>query len=404
MRYDALDSWRGICAIMVSIYHFAIASHFYSLGLVRNAFLFVDFFFVLSGFVISINYESRLREGFGTARFMLLRFGRVWPLHAFMLGMFVLLEFIILVIPAVQAAADHQAFGDAKHSPQAIITNLLLIHSLPGVHEDVTWNGPSWSISVEFYTYLIFAVGLMIVSKLPKPDLLLVLGIIGIMVMAPIVIYLFGGRSNIFLTTGGGLLRCLYGFAAGVAAAKLFTRYREPILKLFSDRRRATLIESGVLLAVLLFVGFVGISSQNLVAPYLFLVVILTFAPQAGAISSFLCTKPMLYIGALSYSIYMVHYIVQAILYLVHNMILQNGGPNIFDKLRGYEEPASAVPMDQVWAGDLTVILGLAVIIGLSSLTYRFIEQPGRNAARRLSKRWKDGPVSPKPWRRRVGK
>jgi len=62
-RYVALDSLRGISALMVALYHCAIApmSH---LPILKNSYLFVDFFFVLSGFVIATSYGDRLSSGY----------------------------------------------------------------------------------------------------------------------------------------------------------------------------------------------------------------------------------------------------------------------------------------------------------------------------------------------------
>lgn len=406
MRYDALDSWRGICATMVMVYHFAIASHFYNVDLVRNAFLFVDFFFVLSGFVIAINYQERLMSGFGVGRFMALRLGRVWPLHAFILLAFILLEVVLVAWPALQQATClapgetggcHVPFTGEDRSFTAIITNLFLVHSLPGVHENVTWNGPSWSISVEFYTYLIFAVGLWVVSRLPKRNTLLVLGLVAIMIVAPLIIYKFGGRQNIFLTTGGGLIRCVYGFAAGVLASMIFTQWKEPILSLFRNRTVATVIEVGVLAVVIAFASLVGFSSFNLTAPLFFLVVILAFAPQAGAISWVLTRRPLLYLGALSYSIYMTHYIVQAVIYHMWNMTKASGGGELFDRLDGYEVAAALVPTERMWTGDLWVIGGSIVVIGVSALTYEFVEKPGREWMRKRVSRKKQKPATLAP-------
>src|SRR5438128_7978147 len=88
-RFEALDGWRGVCACFVILFHFHGYSPLYSSGLVRNSYLFVDFFFVLSGFVISWNYAHRLDTPAGVMRFLVLRLGRVYPLHVFMLLCFV---------------------------------------------------------------------------------------------------------------------------------------------------------------------------------------------------------------------------------------------------------------------------------------------------------------------------
>ena len=99
-RYVALDSWRGIAACLVALYHFDAVSHVWGLPLLRHAWLFVDLFFVLSGFVIAANYQQRLLAGYGAGRFILLRLGRLYPLHFVMLAVFVALK-LLLLIPAL---------------------------------------------------------------------------------------------------------------------------------------------------------------------------------------------------------------------------------------------------------------------------------------------------------------
>src|SRR5258708_26387972 len=91
-RFEVLDSWRGLSATLVALFHLQAHSHFYELSLLRHSYLFVDFFFVLSGFVITANYRTRLVSGFSFWHFMLLRFGRLYPLHFATFVAFILLE------------------------------------------------------------------------------------------------------------------------------------------------------------------------------------------------------------------------------------------------------------------------------------------------------------------------
>jgi peptidoglycan/LPS O-acetylase OafA/YrhL len=61
-RFIALDSWRGIAACLVALFHLEayshlVYSHLNAAPFLRNSWLFVDFFFVLSGFVIAANYQ-----------------------------------------------------------------------------------------------------------------------------------------------------------------------------------------------------------------------------------------------------------------------------------------------------------------------------------------------------------
>jgi peptidoglycan/LPS O-acetylase OafA/YrhL len=84
-HYLALDSLRAICATLVVFYHFEGVTIIGSVPFVRNAFLFVDFFFVLSGFVIASSYAERVAAGLPIPKFMFLRLGRLYPLHAIVL-------------------------------------------------------------------------------------------------------------------------------------------------------------------------------------------------------------------------------------------------------------------------------------------------------------------------------
>src|SRR4029077_20772932 len=154
MRFRALDSWRGICALLVAAHHLEARGFIYWQPLVRNAWLFVDFFFVLSGFVIAHAYGEKLSDGDDIKAFVLRRFGRLWPLHVTVLLTLVAIELSRLEIAHIHPiAGEHPAFT-ADRSVYAIITNLALVQAL-GLHSFDTWNGPAWSIGVEFYTYLI---------------------------------------------------------------------------------------------------------------------------------------------------------------------------------------------------------------------------------------------------------
>jgi len=131
MRFQALDSWRGVAALMVVIYHAPLLWSFYDAGFVRHSWLFVDFFFVLSGFVIAHAYASKLRDMTDVGHFMLRRFGRVWPLHAAMLLALVLIQCLVLAISLRMGAITESVPPFAgPWSPASIPANLLLMQSL----------------------------------------------------------------------------------------------------------------------------------------------------------------------------------------------------------------------------------------------------------------------------------
>jgi len=340
-RFTVLDSWRGIAACMVALMHVSAFSHIEQFALVRNAYLFVDFFFVLSGFVIASTYQDRIADGFSVWRFMLLRLGRLYPLHI-----------------AVLAAFWAYDFPSAERAGTAL-SHLLLVHSL-GEVQPTLWNVPSWSISTELLVYLVFA--LAVSGTRGRIERLLA----GVLVALPVLLYVINGDMS--ATHRMGLIRCLYGFAAGAAAWHVFRRFQARVPS-------GTAAEAWAVVAVLLFVMIVGRHALSIAAPVVFAVTVLVFARQSGAVSRILARRPFLFLGTLSYSIYMTHYFIAR--RSVEFVALAKGqGIAVVD----------ALGADR-WAGDLALLVYLAVVIAVSAVTYRLIEAPCRDWVRRLAQR-----------------
>ena len=112
--------------------------------IVGNAGAAVDFFFVLSGFVISAAYGSRLAGGFSLARFMTLRLGRVYPLHLLVLALYVAAE--LAKLPLRQAGLDFAAPFTARSDPGDLALTALLMQVFV-VPTPLHWSPASWSIA-----------------------------------------------------------------------------------------------------------------------------------------------------------------------------------------------------------------------------------------------------------------
>src|SRR2546430_1942703 len=124
-RFGVLDSWRGIAACLVALFHLDAYSHLDGVPFLRTSWLFVDFFFVLSGFVIAANYQQRLLDGFGVGRFLLLRLGRLYPLHFTMLALFVGVELLRalhrILVPALSFTNSVVPFTTPEQAPDTTI-------------------------------------------------------------------------------------------------------------------------------------------------------------------------------------------------------------------------------------------------------------------------------------------
>ncbi len=357
---------------MVALFHFDVISHLSLLPLTRHAYLFVDFFFVLSGFVIASNYRSRLAEGFGLGRFLVLRLGRIYPLH---------LVTLLLFIP-IDAAKD----GIGPNLLQAIVTNVLLLQGL-GVNPQNWLNFASWSISAEFAAYVIFAAVVSRIGPTIWPWLLPIIA--GPVMLATI------SPDGMNATYDYGLVRCLYGFALGVLSFDL--RERFPALRARLAPSGETLLEMASFVLVVGYVSIAGSSATLQVAsPLLFMLVVLVFAREAGAVSRLLTVPFMLTVGTLTYSIYMLHPLVRAVVRAILMVVerLTHIELLVSYALSADHEPTKVVSMNgSLWFGDVLQVAMLLLTVLLSVATYRYIEEPGRNWSRRLLDRRKVGSV-----------
>ena len=334
-RFGALDAWRGVAALAVALYRLQADGVFYALPFVRNSYLFVDFFFVLSGFVIAYAYLGKLTDGRSTAVFAIRRFGRVWPLHIAMLLAFVALE-------ASHLLRGEDAFQGAK-APWTILPELALIHGL-GFTGLTDWNSPSWSISTEFWTYLIFAALALSVRRQMALACFVVVtaSMAGLVALSP---------TGMDVTFDYGMLRCLAGFFAGVGTFLIWRAIHEGVAL---KRGMATALECAAILVVIAFVSFAGIGPLSFAAPFVFAPAVLLFAFEAGALSRAMLTRPFQALGEWSYAIYMTAYFIA----LFFNL-------KLVPRLEG-------LPMDLVAAGYL------ATVIVASWLAFRLIETPTR--------------------------
>jgi peptidoglycan/LPS O-acetylase OafA/YrhL len=366
------------------MYHLDAYSHLYSVPLIRNAYLFVDFFFVLSGFVIAANYEKRLMNGFGYGRFALLRFGRLYPLHLFVLACYVGFEMLKLMIARFGVAFETPAFSGHDQSGFAVVTNLLLLQGL-GVNDGLTWNHPSWSISTEFFAYLLFAAALATLRERVWIWLL-----IAVLIGPVLVLYL--SPRNMDATFDFGMIRCVAGFSAGALTYRVFDWLRRRQANFTGTRSAnsnglwAHAWEFATLGGAFLFVWFAATGPWSVVAPYVFSVVVLVFAFEHGSISRILKRPAVVLLGGLSYSIYMVHAFAVARMETLGHIIERVGGVRLFTVVTspdgGELQPFFGTSL---WLGDLSYAAMLVTVIVTSYFTYRFVEEPGRRWFRRLA-------------------
>lgn len=289
----ALTSVRGIAAWFVVFFHIRLALGLPDpvLHLLAKGYLAVDFFFLLSGFVIWMTWGERIRAG-GLASvpgFLQRRIARVWPLHLVMLG------FAVAIALALQLTGR----GSDQFPWHELPLHVLLLQNW-GFTAHLTWNDPAWSISCELAAYLLFPLLALAIDWRRVPSWGV---IVAIAALLGLLHWVFASRGAWALgqeITRLGLIRCVLEFAAGTAIAALWLRWR--------DAWRVPALASFAL--ALAFAAGWGLGlPETFAAPATFAALLLALALTSARKGNPLEIAPLHYLGEISYATYLSHYL-----------------------------------------------------------------------------------------------
>lgn len=354
---------RGLAALLVFVAHTQLAQLFPASDLARvvaRVFQWnneaVDLFFILSGFILYYVYGERKADWPKYAR---ARFSRIYPLYLAATAFF-------LVLAAVQYVANG-AVSD-KLGTVNVLSNLLLVQSWPWPWPALSLNYPAWSISVEAFLYLFVFPALFYGSRwlsggrTPGAPML-VAGLYGLVAGLWVLHREFdwmvehGDYSRGYWNAW---LRGVCGFTAGYLLAVLASRW--------SYRWRLPRAAECLLLAG--FVLLLGLRPPGALAGLLFLTPVLIYAASAesSVTTKVLSVRPLVYLGDLSYSIYVWHAPVLAVLSRLFR---------VRDSATG-ELVASPDPM----YGLLYLGAGLLAVWVVAHVSYHYFELPVKAALR----------------------
>lgn len=358
-----LDSWRGLAALGVVWHHVGADNAFFANALHNGMSYAVDFFFVLSGFVIASSYGERLAGGFSVGRFMFLRAARLWPLHLVVLAGFVLLELAFLGLGSIDFLKGREPFGEGRDLGSLLATTFLLQeYAYPGLFP---WNTASWSISVEIGLYLFAGLAFHLLGRRAVYLSVAVSIAAGFVLMA-------GGNLAF-----SGILRGLAGFGLGLALYPLWLRLRDVEFG-------ASVATAAELVAVVAILSAVAYSRVTLATDLVFSAAILLFAFQRGLVSRLLLTPAFVWLGTLSYSIYMVHGMVVGRSYDLLALVQWATGWRLVQSgLGGADRLLMSAPV------TVLVFAVMALMtVALAYLTWHFVEDPARRWSKRKAAQW----------------
>ncbi len=322
-HYELLDGLRGVAALMVIWYHIYEGFAFASGGAIEtfnHGYLAVDFFFILSGFVIGYAYDDRWKKSLTIKEFFKRRLIRLHPMVV--LGA-VLGTISFCIQGSVQWDGTHVATSMVMLS---LLCAMFFIPAIPGVGYEVRGNGemfplngPCWSLFFEYIGNILYAI---FIRRLSNKALAVLVALLGVALVS-FAAFNVSGYGNIgmgwtldginFL---GGSLRMLFPFSMGMLLSRNFKPVRV---------KGAFWICSAVLIALFAVPFVEGNQPVCLNGLYeMFCVVIvfpvLVWLGASGNTTDKNSTAVCKFLGDLSFPVYVIHY---PIMYLFYSWLIE---------------------------------------------------------------------------------
>lgn len=366
-RYELLDGLRGVAALMVILYH---VGECFATSVrdqwINHGYLAVDFFFVLSGFVIGYAYDGRWKKGLTTGGFLLRRVIRLQPM--------VLIAVVLGVISFEIQGSEH--WDGTPVGTWAVVLafvmSFFMIPAYPGTLGEVRGNGemfplngPSWSLFFEYIGSVFYALFLHRMST----RVLRVFVVLSAVALAAVA--LGNGSGDYHLGVGWslgnygffmGLARMTFSFSVGL----LMSRDFKPV------RIRGAFWICSAMIVAFLSVPYIGGPAEPMFANGVYDVVCtlivfpaIVYLGASGHTTDRHSARTCEFLGAISYPVYIIHY---PFMYLMYSWAWKNG-----------------YGVEQVWPVAAAIVVVVPV---LAWLALKYYDEPVRlYLSRKLLKR-----------------
>ncbi|RLA40742.1 MAG: hypothetical protein DRR42_25490 [Gammaproteobacteria bacterium] len=355
LTIPALTGVRGIAAIWVVLHHlmgrwsFVESDYGAFSRLVDRGWLGVDLFFILSGFVISYVHRDDFKGHLSiklTLRFLVLRLARIYPVHLVMTLAFVPVFFVSKYFLSFDV-------GDT-FSLSKFLYSIFLINGW-GLIEGGGWNGPSWSVSSEWFAYLAFPIIALFLSKYRRRWVSIIIIII-IFIGSTVLAFKLNNGSQYMLGEKWTLFRVSTEFIIGCALRNIFdSLYKSIVWDIVGS------------IAVILSIAFCVLDPSHFYDFFIiacFAVIVVSLSLANGFFAKIFGSRVLCYLGVVSYSMYMVHWI--------FILVLSKLDRNIFLDDQNY----------QFMAQIFVAISFFVVVILAAHFMYYLVEAPMRRRLR----------------------
>jgi peptidoglycan/LPS O-acetylase OafA/YrhL len=354
-----LTGVRGFAASLVMLYHFSAMSSDSgpAATFIRKGYLWVDLFFVLSGFIMGLSFASKFLNGKSSLRttywlFLTHRLARIYPLYL-----------LVTVESALASLRQTEPFPGLESYQCAVIANIAMVQAWAVAP---SFEGAAWSISTEWAAYLLFP-ALLTAALIPRRGVAFAFGmacLAAIVLLAVTPGLHFAGQTRMGLldiyssATQAPLIRCLAEFCLGLLAYRWFNAIKD------RPGQRQVLVRWSMplFLAILSVMAFPG---ADYVVVSLFPLLVVTLALDTGPLSFVFGSRIPVWLGEISYSLYLVH--------------------GKFVRVVGWGDRLLR-PLGSA-AHPISVILTMLLVCGCATVVYQWVERPCRIMVRGVFQR-----------------
>ncbi|CAL4866534.1 hypothetical protein MMA231_00777 [Asticcacaulis sp. MM231] len=345
-----LTSLRFFAALWVVLYTYIHElSGNVSLGVIDKGYLGVDLFFVLSGFILSYVYLDSYGEGrFKYGQFTIHRLARVYPLH---------IATLLFTLLLITAAAIKGVTLDENAANWAALPAHLTLTQAWGLAPTASFNHPSWSISAEWFAYLVFPAVAFVAWRLRERPVLAVSLAIAFLIALNLTFSALAGFSLTRATFQWGALRIVPSFLYGSA---LYLAWRSGAVS------KPWVAQAGTAMALLTVILAASFAQSDILIVIALGLLVLSISGLGQNGKGLMSGKVLVYLGEISFATYMI--------YVPWKWVYLKGANALLGTDHG------ALPF--VWW-----FAGLLALVPLSMLAHHLVERPFRKTVRHYGER-----------------
>jgi peptidoglycan/LPS O-acetylase OafA/YrhL len=349
-KINSLETLRGFAALAVAFFHYPSTSFLH----IKGGHLGIYFFFALSGFVIALNYFDRITNVNNLIKFQIKRFFRLYPIHIFVLFLVLGIQILkLLVLNFFNISSGTEAFSpEYWYTLRDFFHHLFLTQAIFNDGYAFSWNSAAWTISAEFYTYLIFGL-LSLITRNNK--------LIFFFILATYIFFFtfITGFTDLYFNNLFSL--CLHAFFMGCITFFIYEKIRY--------RLNDILFILLFIAAVSIFTMYNGNFGIHHVSLFCTIILLVSILKKDSFINKFLNFSSLVYFGTISYSFYMIH---QSVLYLYVQIL------KLIFKVNFLNDGGVSTSTGDPYFDTMITVSYIAISGVFASIMYNYIENKFR--------------------------